>query len=349
MCSRCQCSQQLKEAAYKVAPLTMSAAATDPEFEECRRCLEPGLYRRCCDNFYCNDCYYRIGECPSCGAKSGSGGSRKSAASKEGNDEKDEEDKLSTFQKKKKKRKATQATAFQLLLLLLFKAFAWLLLPVWFIVWGVNKITAPTTLHGFQCVGLFPQCKYEICYSLYEELRTSFPYFNESLGTCGTSQNCRRVCSKACVIDDRLYSLSEGKLGLDVCTETATRQTVAMHDSFETEAEAPSNDTRAIPNSLDLDINAQFQQNDETLSSIWNVNIPGNPSFRQSVFWDDATNANPSDICGSSKGEHSLVFTGQNFRYAESVDFNLLYGGILSFSFKLEGYHFCAFVTTYDV
>jgi hypothetical protein len=27
------------------------------EHEECRVCLGPGLKRRCCGNYYCDDCY----------------------------------------------------------------------------------------------------------------------------------------------------------------------------------------------------------------------------------------------------------------------------------------------------
>ena len=26
-------------------------------FTECRKCLEPGIARECCGNFYCNECF----------------------------------------------------------------------------------------------------------------------------------------------------------------------------------------------------------------------------------------------------------------------------------------------------
>lgn len=33
------------------------------EHEECRACLEPGICRRCCNNYYCDACYYRLPLC----------------------------------------------------------------------------------------------------------------------------------------------------------------------------------------------------------------------------------------------------------------------------------------------
>lgn len=35
---------------------------------ECRLCLEPGIERRCCGNYYCNVCYYKFATCQSCAA-----------------------------------------------------------------------------------------------------------------------------------------------------------------------------------------------------------------------------------------------------------------------------------------
>lgn len=37
------------------------------EHEECRVCLDPGLKRRCCGNYYCDDCFYKSPTCRSCG------------------------------------------------------------------------------------------------------------------------------------------------------------------------------------------------------------------------------------------------------------------------------------------
>ena len=39
---------------------------THSEHEECRKCLDPGLKRMCCGNYFCDDCYYSFPSCPSC-------------------------------------------------------------------------------------------------------------------------------------------------------------------------------------------------------------------------------------------------------------------------------------------
>ncbi|CAN0008789.1 unnamed protein product, partial [Phaeothamnion confervicola] len=35
--------------------------------EECRLCLRQAYRRKCCSEFYCSDCYFKAGVCPSCG------------------------------------------------------------------------------------------------------------------------------------------------------------------------------------------------------------------------------------------------------------------------------------------
>ena len=85
MAAACSCCVSLKayvskakDKAQEFADLAGNKLGVVP-VEECRRCLEDGIFRRCCDNWYCNDCYYRIGECPSCGANTASAGAKKTA------------------------------------------------------------------------------------------------------------------------------------------------------------------------------------------------------------------------------------------------------------------------------
>ena len=285
--------------------------------EECRRCLEDGIFRRCCDNWYCNDCYYRIGECPSCGADTTSG-------------------------KKKKVKQGTkkkEAALYQLLATNGIKLVYWVFLFGWPFTWFINKMVAHRTLHGFQCQGIFPSCKYEMCVSLHKEIENaSMPYYTEDMPECGSQTQCRRMCSKACVFDDRMFSLTHGKLGIDLCTSFLNDYVVIINDDFETLNEVSVDDTLAIPNSMERDVNAQYQQNDEYLSSNWNVNLNGNPSIRQSSFWKNILNGNPDRICGSVHGVNALVFTGQLNRHAETVDFNIEYGANITFGFKFGGY-----------
>ena len=58
------------------------------------------------------------------------------------------------------------------------------------------KIVAYRTLHGFQCEGIFPQCKYEMCVSIHKEIEnSSMPYYTSDMPECGSHTQCRRMCS----------------------------------------------------------------------------------------------------------------------------------------------------------
>jgi hypothetical protein len=340
MSAACNCCVSLKtyvsdakDKAQEFADLAGNKLGVVP-VEECRRCLEDGIFRRCCDNWYCNDCYYRIGECPSCGANTASAGQKK------------KEEEAKKVQK--------HATLGQLVGTYTLKGGYWVFLFGWPFVYFINKMVAYRTLHGFQCEGFFPQCKYELCVSINTEIdnATDFPFYTSKLPTCGSNERCRRMCSKACVFDDRMFSLSHGKLGLDICTDLMNDYVVIMNDDAESRLEVPKNATPLnhgpgldgsvqgpnVPNSMQLDVNAQYQQAGEYLSSIWNVYAPGNPSIRESAFWGMLINGNPDRICGSVHGDNSLVFTGQLNRYAETVDLNIEYGSVITFGFKFGGY-----------
>tara|TARA_B100000795_G_scaffold269481_1_gene258977 strand:+ start:1399 stop:5565 length:4167 start_codon:yes stop_codon:yes gene_type:complete len=323
MCKSCheRAKQHMAAAAAKAKEFKdLAASSIVAPVEECRRCLEDGIFRRCCDNWYCNDCYYRIGECPSCNADTTNGKKKKKNQGGTGS-------------------KKPEAKLYQLLATNGIKLIYWIFFFGWPFTWFINKIVAYRTLHGFQCEGIFPQCKYEMCVSIHKEIEnSSMPYYTSDMPECGSHTQCRRMCSKACVYDDRMFSTTHGKLGVDLCTSFLNDYVVIINDDFETFNEVSVNDTLAIPNSMLRDVNAQYQQNKEYLSSNWNTNIKGNPSIRQSSFWRDVQNGNPARICGSVHGNNALVFQGQLKRYAETVDLNIEYGANISFGFKFGGY-----------
>ncbi len=58
-----------KDAADSAAAAAAAAVTTLPivrDGEECRVCLRQGFARKCCGEFYCSECYFRSGHCPSC-------------------------------------------------------------------------------------------------------------------------------------------------------------------------------------------------------------------------------------------------------------------------------------------
>jgi hypothetical protein len=62
---RCpNCNVQTKQEALTGATYQLKIYS---EHEECRVCLDPGLPRRCCNNYYCDTCFYKAPTCRSCG------------------------------------------------------------------------------------------------------------------------------------------------------------------------------------------------------------------------------------------------------------------------------------------
>ncbi|CAM9143952.1 unnamed protein product [Pylaiella littoralis] len=55
-----------KDAADSAAAAAAAATPLVRDGEECRVCLRQGFARKCCGEFYCSDCYFRGGHCPSC-------------------------------------------------------------------------------------------------------------------------------------------------------------------------------------------------------------------------------------------------------------------------------------------
>lgn len=57
-----------KNAADSAAAAARAAVAMPVvrDGEECRKCLRQGFARKCCGEFYCSDCYFQGGHCPSC-------------------------------------------------------------------------------------------------------------------------------------------------------------------------------------------------------------------------------------------------------------------------------------------
>ena len=104
-------------------------ADKDAEFL-CRLCLGPGERRRCCEEWYCNACYYRGKECPSCGHKVQE---RTLGAVEDAGGEK--------------------LTSTLVLSFFFFAAiFGSAALTIY------HYITVPTTLHGQTCAGFLPSC-----------------------------------------------------------------------------------------------------------------------------------------------------------------------------------------------
>ena len=89
---------------------------------------------------------------------------------------------------------------------------------------------------------------------------------------------------------------------------------------------------------MHLDVNHYYGKRGKTLSSDWTYYYSGNPSLRSSSFWTLIRNGNMMTICGKRKGVFAMVFSGQLFRDAVTIDYQAKFGGRLSFWFKYGGF-----------
>ena len=297
----------------------ITAQVIDDAFDECRLCLEPAIYRLCCGTWYCNTCYYRTSECPSCG-DSVEGKGKSSQVHK---------DSLGRV------KEDLSSNKWQVLGAVLLKFVVWLNILWWPWSYFISQVANWDTLHGYKCVGYIPPCKYEMCVNFVGMLENGTSY-TDQYAECGSKERCRRLCSKACVVDERLYAKTRGKMGLDLCEVPFNQEIVAINDNFEDETVVPKGSEPSLK--VDADFNAEYVRRGNELNSDWTYFKGGNPSYRTSAMWSSVRNGNPLDICGSSLGKNAMVFAGQKYRDITTYALNLEFGGYMTFSIKFGGY-----------
>lgn len=118
------------------------------EHEECRVCLEPGLSRRCCNNYYCDNCYYKLPTCRSCGSQVGHIG----------------DDNKNKF--------LDRALLLTVLTGWAITIFVTLSVIVFFTVVTVAESEAPIGLSDFECYGFFRSCEISKCIDLKDSVAT---------------------------------------------------------------------------------------------------------------------------------------------------------------------------------
>ena len=317
---QCRCRNPCRKR-RKTKSNQIVAQVLDDAHDECRLCLEDAIYRLCCGTWYCNSCYYRTGECPSCG------------------DSVDGKGKSGTVHKDKLGRIVEDLSSnnFQVAGAIFVKFVVWLNIIGWPFTYFISQLANDDTLHGYKCVGYFPPCKYELCVNFVGILENGSRYsdpFPEA--GCGSKERCRRLCTKACVIDERVYAKTRGRMGLDMCKIPFNQEIVVVNDNFEGDVQVPKGEEPSLK--FDADFNAEYVRRGNEINSDWTFFKGGNPSYRISALWSDVRNGNPLDICGSAKGKQAMVFAGQKFRDITTYALNIEYGGYISFSIKFGGF-----------
>eukprot|EP01041_Mallomonas_annulata_P006490 gene6490-13099_t len=179
------------------------------EHEECRICLDPGLKRRCCGQYYCDDCYYKLKTCRSCGKAVANRGLQM--------DFKDKATLCSVFL-------GWAVTAF--LITALVGAIT---------VITSSQLLTPRGISDFECFGFYSTCDVEVCISVDEKVAYGEHVALDPLSQwkyC-TLNDTVKLEAKACVYDSALYTLSNKAFGYDVCSSQFGEGVYVFHEEFE--------------------------------------------------------------------------------------------------------------------
>ncbi len=321
-----------------------------PEEEECCSCLEHGIYRRCCEKYYCRKCYFNPNNaCPGCKTPIHRTGVTQGAAGS----------KIKPSQMAVLASWGISISVYLVIILFLFTTIA-------------NWSTKPVTVWGHSCHGWFPQCTEPVCIDFGPETGTETETETDATTTtsnndgvavtgmnmnmnipseykyCAIDRTINKIVGNACIFDPELYKWSSRRLGFDICTRIDTK---SRHNGTDISYE---NGVYVFEDNFDYWSNA--------------TNYSSESIVMKSARWNSMENAMASDICGFNnitrpyeyeqqkqrqyvyeysyshdqndispltRRNASLVFTGVRARFAETVDLDVLHGGRVEFYIKL--------------
>lgn len=202
-CPRCK-------AATRVEKLT-GATYMLPLFndnEECRICLDPGIKRRCCGNYYCDDCYFALSKCRSCDQPV----DRKALGVR------------------------SWGRAYIITVILGWTVtliVAMLVLAVVLVV-SLSEQGSPEGISGFLCSGFFPSCDLSVCVDINSNVSNG----QQTLPPTDQWRYCTlsstfKIEASACSFDAELYSVTNSLLGYDICQSGFVGGAYNFEDTFE--------------------------------------------------------------------------------------------------------------------
>lgn len=180
------------------------------EHEECRVCLEPGLQRRCCNNYYCDSCYYKLPTCRSCGAQVGHVG---------------DENKFFNFDQAAL---LTNCLGWGVTVFLAFSVTAFLAVLI------AAEVETPVGINDYHCYGFFRTCGMTKCIEMTQDEalgKDPLPALSD-WKECDLSSPAKLI-GKACPYDRLLYFQSDRTLGYDICSENFNEGIYVFEDTFE--------------------------------------------------------------------------------------------------------------------
>eukprot|EP01038_Epipyxis_sp_PR26KG_P005313 gene5313-7377_t len=239
------------------------------EHEECRCCLDPGLIRRCCKNYYCDECYYKVTYCRSCGTP---------VNQTEKND-------ISTVAK---------AATVSVVLGWFITIFVILSVLAFLSVWISSEAQTPTGIYDYKCYGFFRSCDLNVCIQMESSVADGTSAISPLTNWTYCDLNSQyKLNSPACIFDNQLYLESKQTLGFDVCADTFNQGIYVFQDTFE----------------------------------YWLVKGNHSSNLMKSGTWSKIVNGLTTDYCGAGEGVKALSFSGENYRYAMTIDLDMSSGG----------------------
>jgi hypothetical protein len=210
------CGVQTKQEALTGATYQLKLFS---EHEECRVCLDPGSLRRCCGNYYCDDCYYKVPTCRSCGSIVSS----------------IRDEKLMKQQKGALFGLIEDRTrAYSVFLSWVLTFFLVLSTLTFFSIIAAAEIEAPVGINSYTCYGFFRKCDIDLCINLNNSVALGIdPLPPLSTYSPCTLESTTKMQNLACIYDNNLYHQSNTQLGYDICEEEFENGIYIFEDTFE--------------------------------------------------------------------------------------------------------------------
>ena len=242
------------------------------EHEECRRCLDPGLQRRCCGNYYCDECYYSAPNCRSCEKPISAIGNAQLSNGR------------GTILS------VVTGYCLTIMMVLVFGSGVAII--------ALSENLTPIGISDYSCHGFFRKCDVWLDIGLDPTVATGSPLTPLYNWKYADINSTVKLQSWGCIYDALLYQESHHLLGYDVCMKDFTPGVYVFEDNFEH----------------------------------WQDPLNFKSNLLKSALWLDMKNGNASDNCGVGEFrgyKNALSFSGENERYATTVDFNIMAGGWL--------------------
>lgn len=168
------------------------------------------------------------------------------------------------------------------------------------IILTTNEEQTPVGVSGYHCYGFFTSCDTYVCIDIdsnvtsnnYDALPSLYDWNKCTLNSKS------KIQSQACIYDRALYILTDGDLGYDICKDEFQQGAYVFEDTFE----------------------------------YWEDSTLFETNLMDSATWNKTYNAATNSYCGVGKvrgGSNALVFSGDFYRYATTLDVDVSFGGWL--------------------